>query len=339
MDTPIDITPQGFGEVTMIQRASIDKVTGKSTQLEHEWAVILAGGDGNRLKSLTRKIAGDERPKQFCPVLGGATLVEETQHRVALELAKERTLYVLNQMHEPYYAPILADAQSVNLVAQPRNAGTGPAILYSLLRIAAIDPQAVVAFFPSDHYISDNTKFMAHIRTALDSARLRRDLVILLGVEPESPEVEYGWIEPTGATKGHTRVFGVRRFWEKPNQVLAQVLQLRGCLWNSFVMVAAVQALLDIIENATQALYRSFACLASLFGTPSEAKAVNKLYGRLQENNFSHQVLAHLPERLAVLKVSGVRWNDLGEPKRVMASLDMAGVRPHWLESAASQFV
>jgi hypothetical protein len=37
---------------------------------ENEWAVILAGGDGTRLKSLTRKIAGDERPKQFCSVLG-----------------------------------------------------------------------------------------------------------------------------------------------------------------------------------------------------------------------------------------------------------------------------
>jgi mannose-1-phosphate guanylyltransferase len=57
-----------------------------------EWAVILAGGDGTRLKSLTRKIAGDERPKQFCSVLGTGTLLEETRHRAALELAGERTL-------------------------------------------------------------------------------------------------------------------------------------------------------------------------------------------------------------------------------------------------------
>jgi mannose-1-phosphate guanylyltransferase len=46
-----------------------------------EWGVILAGGDGTRLKSLTRRIAGDERPKQFCPVLGKATLLEQTQRR------------------------------------------------------------------------------------------------------------------------------------------------------------------------------------------------------------------------------------------------------------------
>ena len=62
------------------------------------------------------------------------------------------------------------------------------------------------------------------------------------------------------------------------------------------------------------------------------------LYSRLAEINFSHQVLALKPERLAVLKVTGVRWNDLGEPKRVMASLDMAGIRPRWAESGAPQF-
>lgn len=333
-----DITSQGFSEVTMLQRSGNHKLSDKSTQPDHEWAVILAGGDGTRLKSLTRKIAGDERPKQFCSVFGGATLLEETKRRAALELAQERTLFVVNQLHRRYYAPILGDIDSANLVAQPRNAGTAPAILYSLLRIAAADPAAVVAFFPSDHFVSDNWKFMAHIRAALDSARLRRDLVILLGVEPESPEVEYGWIEPTGLIRGHEGVFGVRRFWEKPNQVLAQVLQLRGCLWNSFVMVASVQALLDVIENATAELYRSFACLIPLFGTLAEAKAVAKLYARLEETNFSHQVLARVPERLAVLKVSGVRWSDLGEPKRVMASLDAAGIRPHWVEAASPLF-
>ena len=304
----------------------------------NEWAVILAGGDGTRLKSLTRRIAGDERPKQFCSVLGHATLLEETQYRAGLELSPERTLYVVNRAHENYYAPILGDEQVENRVVQPSNRGTAAAILYSLLRIAARDPKAVVAFFPSDHYISDDAKFMAQIRHALDSANQRRDLVVLLGLVPESPEVEYGWIEPAQPIRGQAKVFGVRRFWEKPNRMLAQVLQLRGCLWNSFVMVASVQALLEIIERAIPELHRSFANLAPLFGSDGEAKAIDLLYDRLQEVNFSHQVLALKPERLAVLKVTGVRWNDLGEPKRVMASLDIAGVRPHWAEAAAPQF-
>ena len=309
-----------------------------SQTLDNEWAVILAGGDGTRLKSLTRHIAGDERPKQFCSVLGHGTLLEETRSRAALELAPARTLYVVNRAHENYYAPTLLGQAAENLIVQPSNRGTAPAILYSLLRVTARDPQAIVAFFPSDHYISDNAKFMAQIRTALDTAAKRRDLVILLGLEPESPEVDYGWIEPAQPIRGQAKVFGVRRFWEKPNRMLAQVLQLRGCLWNSFVMVASVQALLEIIESAIPELYRDFAALTPRFGSAVESKAIDQLYARLQEVNFSHQVLALKPERLAVLKVTGVRWNDLGEPKRVMASLDMAGVRPRWAEAGVPQF-
>jgi mannose-1-phosphate guanylyltransferase len=315
----------------MIHRARGGKAG--AMELEHEWAVILAGGDGTRLKSLSRRITGDERPKQFCPVFGDITLLEETQRRVAIELAKERTLFVVNRHHEPYYAGILGDTPVSNLIEQPRNIGTAPAILYSVLKIAAADPQAIVAFFPSDHYVSDNTKFMAHIRRAFEAAHVRSDLVILLGVEPESPETEYGWIEPAGSIQGHRQLRYVRRFWEKPCSGLAAVLQLRGCLWNSFVMVASAQALLDIIANATPALYNAFASATPLFGTDDEPTMMKKLYALLGETNFSDRVLALVPERLTVLKVSGIRWSDLGEPKRVLASIQTAGLRPPWMEN------
>ena len=49
---------------------------------ENDWAVILAGGDRTRLKALTRRISGDDRPKQFCRILGQETLLEQTQRRV-----------------------------------------------------------------------------------------------------------------------------------------------------------------------------------------------------------------------------------------------------------------
>jgi mannose-1-phosphate guanylyltransferase len=144
--------------------------------------------------------------------------------------------------------------------------------------------------------------------------------------------------QPAERIRRQSRIYGVRRLWEKPNQFLAQVLQLRGCLWNSFVMVASVRALLGIIESAIPQLYDSFAGLSPFLGTPEEPRLIETLYERMVEVNFSHQVLAHRPERLAVLKVIGVRWNDLGEPKRVMASLDMAGIRPHWADAVVPQF-
>lgn len=300
---------------------------------KHEWGVILAGGDGTRLKSLSRRITGDERPKQFCPVLCDQTLVQETRERVALEVARERTLFLLNRLHEGYYSEILSDTPAGSLIEQPRNIGTAPAILYTVLKIAAADPQAIVAFFPSDHYVSDKTKFMAHIRTAFEAAHARPDLIVLVGVEPESPETEYGWIEPAQAIQGHRQLHRVRRFWEKPCAGLAAVLQLRGCLWNSFVMIASAEALLEIIASATPALYNAFASTMPSFGTDDEPAVMKELYALLGETNFSDRVLALVPERLAVLKVTGIKWSDLGEPNRVLASIQLAGLRPPWMEN------
>lgn len=305
----------------------------KSIDNREEWAVILAGGDGARLKPLTRKMFGDDRPKQFCPVLGGATLLEETQRRVHLRFAPERTLYVVNRCHEAYYAPILAPVSSRSLIVQSRNRGTAPAILYGLLRIAAIDPDAVVAVFPSDHYLSDDHAFMTQVRSALETARFRPRTVILLGVEAEYPEVEYGWIEPARPMQKFRRIFNVRRFWEKPNKLQAQVLQLRGCLWNSFVMVASARALLDLIETALPGLYRILSWLAPVAGKSEEESLSGHIYDWIETTNFSQEVLARCPGRLAVLKVTGVRWNDLGEPSRVLASLKSLERAPEWADA------
>lgn len=307
-----------------------------SCSAAHEWAIILAGGDGTRLKSLTRRITGDDRPKQFCRLLGSDTLLEQTRRRAELEFASARTLYLVNGAHERYYAPILTGERPATLVVQPRNRGTAPAILYALLRITAVDPQAIVACFPSDHYLSHDRCFMDQIRSFLHVIRRRSDLVLLLGITPESAETEYGWIEPAGPIVTHPAapVFGVRRFWEKPTAAIAEQLLARGCLWNSFVMLGAARALLETVEGALPELYGEFAALSGSFGTRREAAAVSELYERMAEINFSHQVLAVTSDRLAVSPVKGVRWNDLGEPKRVMASLDMAGERPFWAEPA-----
>ena len=100
------------------------------------WGVILAGGDGVRLRSLTRRITGDERPKQFCPILGHETLLNQTRRRTALTVSPDRTLVVVTRAHERFYTPVLAGPLSSSLVVQPENRGTAPAILYALHRLA-----------------------------------------------------------------------------------------------------------------------------------------------------------------------------------------------------------
>jgi mannose-1-phosphate guanylyltransferase len=65
-------------------------------------AIILAGGDGTRLRPLTRRLAGDDRPKQFCALLGGSTLLEQTRRRAARIVTPGRTLLAVTRAHQAY---------------------------------------------------------------------------------------------------------------------------------------------------------------------------------------------------------------------------------------------
>ena len=65
------------------------------------WALLLAGGDGRRLEPLTRQIVGDARPKQFCPMLDGETLLDRTRRRADLLTRFDHQVGVVSRPHEP----------------------------------------------------------------------------------------------------------------------------------------------------------------------------------------------------------------------------------------------
>src|SRR5262245_31010472 len=87
-------------------------------------AVILAGGDGTRLQGLTRQLAGDDRPKQFCRLFKSQTLLAATRERLASSVAADRTLYVVTAHHQPYYREELSGMTPDQLIEQPFNLGT-----------------------------------------------------------------------------------------------------------------------------------------------------------------------------------------------------------------------
>jgi mannose-1-phosphate guanylyltransferase len=92
-------------------------------------ALMLAGGDGRRLRPLTRQVAGDPRPKQFCPIFDGETLLDRTRRRADLLTRLDHQVVVVSGRHEPYYAPLARELACDRVVVQPRNAGTAPGVV------------------------------------------------------------------------------------------------------------------------------------------------------------------------------------------------------------------
>jgi mannose-1-phosphate guanylyltransferase len=236
---------------------------------------------------------------------------------------------VLTRAHESFYAGEVAGIASSRLLIQPSNRGTAPAILFSLLRLREMDPKGIVAIFPSDHHFSDDEAFISHTNSAYAAAALRPEMVILMGIPPEAPEVQYGWIEP-GIPLGRPvpdRVCRVSRFWEKPNATLASALMERGCLWNSFVMVGHIEAFLELTRRALPDLVRSFESIRTALFTTSERMALRELYSSISATSFSHDVLSVQADDLAVLRATGLGWSDLGEPSRVRSVLERQRVQ------------
>lgn len=284
------------------------------------WAIVLAGGDGARLRPLTVRLAGDARPKQFCPFFDDETLLERTRRRVGLLVRLDREVIVVSQPHEDYYRYLAGMLMPGRLVVQPMNRDTGPGIVYPLLRVAELAGDVPVGIFPSDHYVSDDAAFMSCVGKALEVVRVRSDVVVLLGIEPSYAETEYGWMElgdvPLPARVAGA-IFPIRRFWEKPSVALAGRLLARGCLWNTFVMIGWVGAFLDLVESTAPELLVAFAPVRRALGSRKESAAVERVYAKLPAVSFSRRVLARASGYLVAMGVEGVEWSDLGSPRRV----------------------
>jgi mannose-1-phosphate guanylyltransferase len=152
--------------------------------------------------------------------------------------------------------------------------------------------------------------------------------LVLLGVSPTQPEIDYGWIEigaELGCAQGEV-LYQVRQFWEKPSLAQAKVLCRQGYLWNTMVVVGWVGLLVTLFYMLTPPLVHAFGPLRRVLGTLREADVLPEMYARLPTVNFSRAILTPSAHRLAVLHVEGVYWSDWGDPRRLL--LDLARFGP-----------
>lgn len=292
--------------------------------LKHCWAIVLAGGDGTRLQSLTFRIAGDLRPKQFCSILGEQSLLAQTRSRVDSLIDADRQLFVVTRAHETFYREELRDVDDSNIIVQPINRGTGVAIALAILQILQRDRDAMVVLVPSDHYYSNVEALGRTIRSAVCGAGEYQDALVLLGSRADYAEIEYGWIEPGRMlTNASAPLLRVNRFWEKPSLQEARELLRTGCLWNTFVTTGYAETFLNLLCSEVPNL------ILYLNQAPAEG-GIDAAFQKLPAVDFSRAVLSRQSHRLLSVRDTDSGWTDLGSPARVYDVLTRNKLQPVW---------
>lgn len=294
---------------------------------KHLWVVILAAGEGQRVKDLTRDRWGLPAPKQYALINGQSTLLDTTIERAKKLTPAERITAVVARQHRRWWESELADLPTNNVIVQPENRGTAAGILLPLLWITGRDPDARLVFLPSDHHVASEETLYESIVDAVSCAPSPNSEMVLLGVQPERPETDYGWIVPQ--PWGDRRLRRVARFREKPSPATAATLFEQGALLNTFILIAGGRFLLDLFETALPQLWHSFRpVLDKTKGSSRLGRDLYHIYDSVPTLDFSKDLLEQAAGSLWVHTVPGCGWRDLGAPERLTDHLIAQGRQP-----------
>ena len=300
-------------------------------------AVVLAGGDGRRLESYVRRLRGDALPKQYVTLYGTHSLLERTFKRVERLVPPDRIMTAVTRDHLQYPDACrqLARRPTNTVIVQPQNRDTAPGLLLPLAYLQRRSEDALVAVFPSDHHVSHDWALMQHVDTAFRTVESRPELIVLVGVRPDAPETDYGYVVPGSSmvVDGLSDVRSVRRFIEKPTSCQADDLIQQGALWNTSILVFRLQMFLDLMWCVAPTLSLRFMEIVDAIDTPRARDVIDAVYQDMPQVNLSRGILELVsdrwPSRLAVLRVDDAFWSDWGVEHRILRDLHaMCGELP-----------
>jgi len=270
------------------------------------YGLILAGGRGTRFWPRSRRT----RAKQVLRFLGDRSLIQQTVDRLSPVIPPDRLWVLTNEHLRAEIVRQLPELPKNQILAEPTQRNTAPAIGLAAHILQSIDPNAVMGVFPSDHMISKPARYLRFVRAAFKAAAEGK--IVVLGIQPRWPETGYGYIEfPRGVDAGSLDPLPVRNFREKPDLATAKRYVKNGNFhWNAGMFFWKTSVLLDALREF---LPKTATLLASL---PAFA---NRRFSSQLKDVFPH--CENISIDFAVLeKARGVvgcatddfGWNDVG---------------------------
>lgn len=255
-------------------------------------------------------------------------MLQHTVDRADCIAAAEQRVTVVGGHHEKEATRQL-QGRGGRLVLQPANRDTAAGIYLPLTYVRAMDPDATVAIYPSDHFIHPEEVFVEAVRHAALTVELLENRLMLLGIRPDEKEFEYGHIKlghQLGRYGDHA-LWTVGQFLMKPDPRAVQALG-GNILWNSMIIVAKVEALWMLGMKVLPSMMRLFETFQPAIGSSRELQVLARLYERMPVRSFSSDLLKRIPEQVTALEVSGVLWSDWGRSERIIENLRRIGKAP-----------
>jgi len=270
------------------------------------YGLILAGGRGTRFWPRSRRT----HAKQVLRFFGDRSLIQQTVDRLRPVLPPERIWILTNDYLREEIVRQLPEVPRRQILAEPAQRNTAPAIGLAAHILQSIDPDAVMGVFPSDQMISKPRRYLQFAGAAFRAAQ--QDKIVVLGIQPRWPETGYGYIEfPKNTHAGSLRPIEVRRFREKPDLKTAKrYVQSGNFCWNAGMFFWKTSVLLDALRQylpKTRTLLASLPAFANR-GFPSKLKEV---FPHCENISIDYAVLEKSPDVVG-FATDDLGWNDVG---------------------------
>ncbi len=279
--------------------------------------VILSGGSGTRLWPLSRELY----PKQFLPLVGEETMLQDTVRRLA-GLDAEGPIVVCNEHHRFMVAEQLRQigVAPAAIALEPSARNTAPAVAIAALaalKHAAAGQDPVLLVLPADHMLKNVAVFHQAIHAGLAAATAGK--LVTFGVVPTKPETGYGYIRRAA---GAGPAFAIAEFVEKPSAERAQAYVSSGdYLWNSGMFMFSARRYLE--ELGRLAPEMRAACEASFAAARHDLDFTRldaEAFARCPSESIDYAVMEKTRDAVVVPLDAG--WSDVGSWSALHESLE-----------------
>jgi mannose-1-phosphate guanylyltransferase len=272
----------------------------------HYYGLILAGGRGTRFWPRSRR----SHSKQVLRFLGDRSLIQQTVDRLRPLIPPERLWILTNDHLRAEIVRQLPEVPKNQILAEPAQRNTAPAIGLAAHILQSIDPDAVMGVFPSDHVIAKPARYLRFVRPAFQSAANGK--IVVLGIEARWPETGYGYIEfPKSVKPGSREPIAVRRFREKPDLKTARRYVKSGNFyWNAGMFFWKTSVLLDALREYLPKTATLLASLPAFVHRGFGAK-LKEAFPHCENISIDYAVLEKSPDVVG-FATDDFGWNDVG---------------------------